>query len=102
MNKVEAAKALHSKDERRFLIQQQPLRLIIIDRDVTSNPDHMKIASDLVALGVIASLIGLSGGYCMEINGKLKFWGNAVGLMPSSTQEQFYTVLDSIGADILN
>lgn len=100
MNRIEAAQVLPSEEERRFLIRGGA-PLLIVNRPVTSQPDHLKIAQDLVSSGILHGLVGVFGGYCISINGRLTFWGPAVGDIEHATKTQFDQTVDSFGAIII-
>ncbi len=101
MNRREAGLYLSDKGERRFYIQgNNPV--FIVDRKVSSHPNHKEIADDLVKSGVLGSLLGLSGGYCISLEGRLRYWGTTAGSIPDATEKQFNQTIDSSGATIVS
>ncbi len=101
MNRAEAAKILPQNEERRFLIQSEPLKMVIINHQVQTHPDHVEIAADLVQKGVFAAMMGISGGYCISMHENVRFWGTAVGPVLHATKEQFDQTINTVGADII-
>ncbi|MBI4973119.1 hypothetical protein HZC27_00700 [Candidatus Roizmanbacteria bacterium] len=100
MNRAETAKLLPNEQERRFFVAPN-VPMLIDNRPVAGHPNHREIAISLIEGGLLGSLLGLSGGYCITINGILKYWAPTAGSIPDATKSQFDQVIDSLGANVI-